>query len=213
MAKIQKNLKLTEQDIGALDAKRGSVPFQTYVEALIRRDLYGEVPAEERTVKEEMELLENKKSLDKLLDDALLKEALRDPAALLAGMDQKQKTDLMLKRLPKVQGVDVELEQQAISLKECLEMMPGMDDISKEVSKAKNARAKAELQLEMEKSVVLVLKRKLKKTLDWQNLKDFLDEAGRMMNRYAKDCDVREIDYTPIKLIAVQKGVINDPNA
>jgi len=212
MAKKQVNLKLDPTDIANLTAKRGSVPFQTYVEALIKKDIYGKLE-NELSVKDEVEKLETDASMEVLWDKAILEDMkvqmAKDPAGLLKGMDQKDKLALMARRMGK-SSVDPELENQAIALKDCINLLPSIPDITKELSHAKNRMKKAQHELEMEKCVVKPLRSKLIKAGEWEAMKEFLDEAGKMLNDWGRDCRARDIPYEKIKLIAIAKGVVKE---
>ena len=209
MAKKQVKLMLDETDIANLKAKLGGKERQAYLEGLIKQDLYGKIEPEKDVVTN-LKKLETDAQMDKILDAALLQKMSLDPMAILDGLDSKQLAELMVKRMPKPQQADTDLENQAISLRECLAELPNMTDVTKELSKTKGKLAKSCFEYELLKKSVQVLSGKLAKVDSWAPLKALFDEAARYVNCYGRDCDARGLDMTPLRILAIKTGVAKE---
>ena len=208
MAKKQINVKLEQDLIDDLSLKLNGRNRQAYIEGLIKQDLYGEIePGKDVGVN--LAKLESNAKMDKLLDEALLEVFAANPVEFLGNLDAKQLSDLLIKRMPKPVSGDADLESQALSLKGCLEMLPGMDDITGELSRAKNRIKKLEFEFEMQNQTIQMLRKKLRKECVWSELKGWLDKAAGFVNQYAYDCDARDLDYKPLKMLAIRGGVVD----
>ena len=209
MAKKQVKLMLDEVDVANLKAKLNGRERQGYLETLIKQDLYGVVEPE-KNVADNMVKLETDAQMDKLMDAALLQKMVRDPMAIIDGLDSKQLAELMVKRMPKPQQADTDLENQAISLKACLAELPDMTDVTKELSKVKGKLSKSCFEYELLKKSVQVLSGKLAKVDSWAPLKALFDEAATYINRHARECEARGMDFEPLRIIAVKTGVVKE---
>ena len=118
MAKKQIPLKLELQLVEDLKRKLNGRERQSYLEGLIKADVYGEI-APTVDVAANLEKLETDAAMDKILDKALLEKMAADPMAIIDGLDSKQLAELMVKRMPKPQQADADLEKQALTLREC----------------------------------------------------------------------------------------------
>jgi hypothetical protein len=207
--------KLHEVDLENLNAKlaKEKISRQKYIAQLIKQDLYGKPEEEGLSVAANAKKFELEASMDQMMDIAaeeyMRNQMANNPMDLFRGMDVKDINAMILKRVGKPHEADPEQEKMALSLKECLSRLPSMPDITKELNKA-NARAKkAEYELELQKASVKVLRMKLRKALSWETLKEFIDKAADYVNKYARECEARDLDVENLRLMSIQSKVVD----
>ncbi len=216
MALKQVPFKLEEVDLENLNAKlkKENISRQKYIAQLIKIDLYGNPKEDEFSAAANAKKFELEASMDQMMDIAA-EEYMRtqmgdNPMNLFKGMDKKDINAMLLKRLGKSHEADPEQEKMALSLKGCLELLPSMEDITKALNKAKAGKKKAEYELELQKASVKVMRMKLKKQLSWDILKEFLWKAADYVNKYARECEARDLDYEPLKTMSIQSKVVDE---
>lgn len=93
---------------------------------------------------EKRKLLKDAKTLNDYMKDAMLRRFQKEGEILLDGMPRDEFLKLVAGRLPKESIGDSELEQEVLSLRKCLEEMPGIEDITRELNKMKGLLFKTE---------------------------------------------------------------------
>lgn len=105
-----------------------------------------EVPELSRV--EKREVLKDAKTITDYMRDAMMKRLQRE-SDLLDGMPKDEFLKLVAGRLPKEDAGNADLEQEVLSLRKCLEEMPRIEDITKELSRTKGILHKTELERDL----------------------------------------------------------------
>lgn len=95
------------------------------------------------TDKEKRDVLKGAKNLHELMSDAILREAQRRKQ-FLATMSNEDFAKLAVARLPKEVDSNADLEADVLSLQNCINALPSMEDVTEELNKIKLEYAKLE---------------------------------------------------------------------
>lgn len=111
------------------------------------------VPSVELTVSEKREVLKDAKTVTEIMREAMI-QRLQKEQGLLDSMPKDEFLKLVMARLPKEVNPDGDLEEEFLSLKECLDGLPLVEDISRELNKVKGELYKAEKERDMNKALL-----------------------------------------------------------
>ena len=92
---------------------------------------------------EKREVLKDAKTITEIMRDAMI-QRLQTERGLLDSMPKDEFLKLVVARLPKEADPGADIEEEVLSLKSCLAMLPDIEDITKELSRVKGELYKAE---------------------------------------------------------------------
>ena len=148
---------------------------------------------------------ETERRFDQMLDDQLL-TAMENNKNLIKGLSDTEIAKLIAQRAPKAKGGDENLEKSALSLEKSLGLMPKIEDITGELSKAKQKIFKLESEMEINAKITQTLRAKLKK--DDPGAWALFQEACRIMqercNRNDHDSGVRMLESEDIRALILK---------
>lgn len=102
----------------------------------------------ELTKAEKREVVRDAKSMTDMMRDAI-KQRLQQEADLLSDMNRDDFISLVARLLPKEEATSGDIEQDVLSLRESISVLPGMDDITKELNKTKGELTKVTLERDL----------------------------------------------------------------
>lgn len=140
MATISVSFRISEELLARIDQATNN-RSQFFVSAV--EEKLSPVKAEELSDKEKRDVLKGAKTLNDLLKDAMMQRLAKDKN-FLDHLDGVEFARLVAGRLPKEEGADAGLEQDVLSLSECIDMLPGIDDITRELCRVKGELFKVE---------------------------------------------------------------------
>ena len=136
------------------------------------------------TEKEKRECIKGAKNLNDVMQDLILREAARREN-FLSTMDNETFAKLVAARLPKELQDEGELDADVLSLDGCLKMLPGIEDLTKELNKVKGALWKAEHERDLNKKLLEHSKGKVE-------LGELMEEVYRAAVGYAVNIVIRK---------------------
>lgn len=136
------------------------------------------------TESEKRNALKGAKNLSDVMQDLILQEAARRKN-FLNKMDDETFAKLVASRLPKESQNENSLEPEVLSLRECLAILPDIDDITRELSRVKGELYKAE----RERDINLKL---LKHHPDSENLAELMELIYRSTIEYTVNLIARK---------------------
>ena len=102
----------------------------------------------EMTKAEKREVIRDAKSMTDMMRDAI-KQRLQQETDLLSDMERGDFISLVARLLPKEEQTNADLEQEVLSLRESIAVLPSMEDITKELNKAKGDLVKVTLERDL----------------------------------------------------------------
>lgn len=102
----------------------------------------------EMTKAEKREVIRDAKSMTDMMRDAI-KQRLQQETDLLSDMGREDFIALVARLLPKEEQSNSDLEQDVLSLRESIAVLPSMEDITKELNKAKGDLVKVTLERDL----------------------------------------------------------------
>lgn len=97
----------------------------------------------ELSSQEKRTVLKDAKTITEIMRDAMI-QRLQTETGLLDSMPKEDFLKLVMARLPKESEPGADLEENVLSLKSCLDSLPNIEDITKELSRVKGELFKAE---------------------------------------------------------------------
>ena len=143
-------LRVSEELLGRIDevSKNRSKFFLEAAEKELKV-----LAGEALTVPEKREVLKDAKTVTEIMREAMI-QRLQKERDLLDNMPKDEFLKLVMARLPKESDPGEELEGEVLSLKACLDGLPGMEDISRELNKVKGELYKAESERELNRALL-----------------------------------------------------------
>lgn len=163
----------------------------------LKRD---EVPAELST-QQQIERADTEQQLDLLLDKHLV-SALQGENPL-GSLTQSELAKLAAQRAPKASNSSEQIQNDVMSLTECLKLLPDAEDIVKDLSHTKYKLLKLQSECEISKAINKATMSKLKK-LDleaWQHFTRAVEIMSERCNALAKESEARVIEYSDLRAL------------
>lgn len=182
--------------------KRGSL--NKWVVQAFRNGLKVNEP-EKGTVAQQAVKGETERRFDQMLDDQLL-SAMQGNKNLIKGLSDTEIAKLIAQRAPKAKGGDEDLKKSAMSLEKSLGLMPDIEDITGEFSKAKQKIFKLESEAELSAIMVKTLNSKLKKddTEAWVLFQEACHIMQERCNQNNLDSGIRMLESEDIRVLIVK---------
>lgn len=102
---------------------------------------------------EKREVLKDAKTITEIMRDAMI-QRLQTERGLLDSMPKDEFLKLVMARLPKESDPVADIEENVLSLKSCLDALPDIEDITKELSRVKGKLYKAERERDVNKALL-----------------------------------------------------------
>lgn len=118
-----------------------------FIKAAIEEKL-NPVKMPEMTKAEKREVIRDAKSMTDMMRDAI-KQRLQQETDLLSDMERGDFISLVARLLPKEEQTNADLEQEVLSLRESITALPSMEDITKELNRAKGDLVKVTLERDL----------------------------------------------------------------
>lgn len=118
-----------------------------FIKAAIEEKL-NPVKMPEMTKTEKREVIRDAKSMTDMMRDAI-KQRLQQETDLLSDMERGDFISLVARLLPKEEQTNADLEQEVLSLRESITALPSMEDITKELNRAKGDLVKVTLERDL----------------------------------------------------------------
>lgn len=223
MAKFTLNVCVTRDVLDALDKKSAAtgVSRSAWAQKILRDSLLGPSsetlransggPAAQRL--EATKQSEISATISNRLDRSLI-ELMEARPELIKSLDDKTLAQLMVARVPKPKDSEVEIEQSYLSLSESLNRLPELEDLTKELARAKaqvmGLMAEAEC---MRGTLDLSMSRRCREEgMDWPAMRRMLNEWQKKVLEVARRYgDVLGVEIPDFKALVVTAR--RDPSA
>lgn len=146
-------------------------------------------------IKEQLQKEGQKAKLNELFDNALLKQFENNPE-VIGELEPKTLADLVVRRLPKVQDINADLERDLLNLQDCLNKLPAIDDLTKELGKLRSDIKRWETHDDLQNYKLTLTRMKKQGMFSELHLKHLADLEAAFTS-YVKDCKAR--DYSDIE--------------
>lgn len=169
--------------------------IQAFRDALKRDDL----PDTPLNTGQKVERADADQTLDLLIDKHLI-EAMqqKNPLSELTSAELAQ---LAVRRAPKAQNMDETLLADSLSLTASLKQLPGIPDITAELSKLKQDYAKLQTEKEVQEALAGCVKAKLRKDDPeaWALFKSACDKMSERCNLLGRHAEARGMEYEDLR--------------
>lgn len=157
-----------------------------------------EKPKKDMTKAETIAKVETDASLGNLLDGGLLAAAQRkqeNGENIFDTLTGAEVAKLMAQRVPKNKNTDEEVEADYFSLTSILKRLPGIEDITAALNKAKSLIKKLEGESEIKDGIIAMLQRRLKKECNDEDVKAIIERVKVLARECREDSVMRGLEY------------------
>lgn len=201
MATVVINIRIEKEILAEIEKQVNSRGRNRWVVQAIRQALRrDEVPAE-LTTQQTIDRADTEQQLDLLLDKHLVAALQKDNP--LGSLTESELAKLAVQRAPKTQNSSEQIQQDVMSLTECIKMLPNIEDITKELSHTRHQLSRLQAECEINSAINKVMKAKLKKFDDeaWQHFSTAVEIMSERCNKLSQEAAVRVIDYTDLRAL------------